>query len=228
MADIEKNILQVKKDIEESELTFCREKNSVMLIAVSKTHSIEKIKKAYSAGQRDFGENYLQESLEKIEKLKDLDINWHFIGSIQSNKAKLISHNFDWVHSIDKLKTLEKINQHRRDLNKKINICIQVNVDQEDSKSGLEISEIEDFLLESRKFDMMNLRGLMAIPRPQKTHELQYKTFLRVKKIYDELLNKGYNLDTLSIGMSSDYSAAIEAGSTCIRIGTAIFGQREK
>ena len=113
-------------------------------------------------------------------------------------------------------------------MNKKINICIQVNIDQEDSKSGLNISEIEDFLLESRKFDMINLRGLMAIPKPQKTHELQYKTFLRIKKIYDELVNKGYNLDTLSIGMSSDYSAAIKAGSTCIRIGTAIFGQREK
>ena len=228
MVDIEKNILQVKKDIEESEFIFCREKNSVMLIAVSKTHSAEKIKKAYIAGQRDFGENYLQESIEKIEKLRDLDINWHFIGSVQSNKAKLIAYNFDWVHSIDKIKTLEKINQHREDLDKKINICIQVNIDQEDTKSGLEINEIEDFLLDSRKFDMINLRGLMAIPKPQKTHELQYKTFLRIKKIYDELVNKGYNLDTLSIGMSSDYSAAIEAGSTCIRIGTAIFGQREK
>ena len=228
MEQIEKNIIQLKKEISNFEERYKRKKNSVLLMAVSKTHSVEKIKTAYLAGQRDFGENYLQESVEKISKLKDLDIVWHFIGSIQSNKAKLIAENFDWVHSIDKEKTLKKINALRKTSGKKLNVCIQVNSDNEETKSGISFCEVEEFLKKTKNLDMINIRGLMAIPKPEETHIAQLNSFKKIKKIFDDLVKKGYKLDTLSIGMSSDYNAAIEAGSTVIRIGTAIFGERKK
>jgi len=228
MEQIEKNIIQLKKEVLYSEQKYNRKKNSVILMAVSKTHNIEKIKTAYFAGQRDFGENYVQESVEKISKLKELNIIWHFIGSIQSNKAKLIADNFDWVHSIDKLKTLQKINSFRKKSGKSLNVCIQVNCDDEETKSGISLLELEDFFKKTKSLDMINVRGLMAIPKPEKTHNSQLQTFKKIKNIFDELVKKGYKLDTLSIGMSSDYNAAIEAGSTIIRIGTAIFGERKK
>lgn len=228
MEQIEKNIIQLKKEVLDSEQKYNRKKNSVLLMAVSKTHNIEKIKTAYFAGQRDFGENYVQESVEKISKLKELNIIWHFIGSIQSNKAKLIADNFDWVHSIDKLKTLQKINSFRKKSGKSLNVCIQVNCDDEETKSGISLLELEDFFKKTKSLDMINVRGLMAIPKPEKTHNSQLQTFKKIKNIFDELVKKGYKLDTLSIGMSSDYNAAIEAGSTIIRIGTAIFGERKK
>ena len=228
MEQIEKNIIQLKKEISNFEERYKRKKNSVLLMAVSKTHSVEKIKTAYLAGQRDFGENYLQESVEKISKLKDLDIVWHFIGSIQSNKAKLIAENFDWVHSIDKEKTLKKINALRKTSGKKLNVCIQVNSDNEETKSGISFCEVEEFLKKTKNLDMINIRGLMAIPKPEETRIAQLESFKKIKNIFDDLVKKGYKLDTLSIGMSSDYNAAIEAGSTVIRIGTAIFGERKK
>ncbi len=228
MKQIEKNIIQLKKEVLDSEQKYNRKKNSVLLMAVSKTHNIEKIQTAYFAGQRDFGENYVQESVEKISKLKELNIIWHFIGSIQSNKAKLIADNFDWVHSIDKLKTLQKINSFRKKSGKSLNVCIQVNCDDEETKSGISLLELEDFFKKTKSLDMINVRGLMAIPKPEKTHNAQLQTFKKIKNIFDELVKKGYKLDTLSIGMSSDYNAAIEAGSTIIRIGTAIFGERKK
>ena len=228
MEQIEKNVIQLKKEISNFEERYKRKKNSVLLMAVSKTHSVEKIKTAYLAGQKDFGENYLQESVEKISKLKDLDIVWHFIGSIQSNKAKLIAENFDWVHSIDKEKTLKKINALRKTSGKKLNVCIQVNSDNEETKSGISFCEVEEFLKKTKNLDMINIRGLMAIPKPEETHIAQLESFKKIKNIFDDLVKKGYKLDTLSIGMSSDYNAAIEAGSTVIRIGTAIFGERKK
>ena len=228
MEQIEKNIIQLKKEISNFEQRYNRKKNSVLLMAVSKTHSVEKIKTAYLAGQRDFGENYLQESVEKILKLKEFDIVWHFIGSIQSNKAKLIAENFDWVHSIDKEKTLKKINALRKTSGKKLNVCIQVNSDNEETKSGISFCEVEEFLKKTKNLDMINIRGLMAIPKPEETHIAQLESFKKIKNIFDDLVKKGYKLDTLSIGMSSDYNAAIEAGSTVIRIGTAIFGERKK
>ena len=228
MEQIEKNVIQLKKEISNFEQKYNRKKNSVLLMAVSKTHSVDKIKTAYLAGQRDFGENYLQESVEKILKLKELDIIWHFIGSIQSNKAKLIAENFDWVHSIDKEKTLKKINAFRKITGKKLNVCIQVNSDNEETKSGISFCEVEEFLKKTKNLDMINIRGLMAIPKPEETHIAQLNSFKKIKNIFDDLVKKGYKLDTLSIGMSSDYNAAIEAGSTVIRIGTAIFGERKK
>ena len=228
MIDIKNNIIKIKKNILDLELILNREKNSVILMAVSKMQDSEKIREAYSSGQKNFGENYLQESLGKISELSDLDIIWHYIGKIQSNKSKLIAENYDWIHSVDKISTLKKISDHRKDSQDKINVCIQVNLDNEETKSGINIEKVESFINEAANFDGINLRGLMTIPMYEKEYELQYTTFMKIKILFDSLVNKGYKLDTLSIGMSSDYSAAVAAGSTIVRIGTSIFGERKK
>lgn len=228
MDKIKKNILEIKKNISKISLDLNRTIDSVILMAVSKTQSAENIREAYRAGQKDFGENYLQESIGKIHELHDLEIIWHYIGSIQSNKSKLIAENYDWVHSVDKISTLKKINKYRYGVNKKINICIQVNIDAEDTKSGIYMNEVEDFIKECSSMSQVDIRGLMAIPKYQSDSDLKNKAFRRIKHLFDDLVKKGYKLDTLSIGMSSDYEEAIESGSTIVRIGTAIFGERKK
>ena len=228
MDKIGKNILKIKQDIKAAEKKFNRDSNSVLLMAVSKTQSVENILKAYEAGQRDFGENYIQESIEKIVELKNLDITWHFIGKIQSNKSKYIAENFDWIHSVDKISTLKKINDFRKNVEEKLNVCVQVNIDSEDSKSGILVNQVEDFIVKASKFEKLKIRGLMAIPMYHPDYVSQYKTFAKIKNLFDSLIKKNFKLDTLSIGMSSDYNAAIEAGSTIVRIGTSIFGERKK
>ena len=228
MNKIKKNILEIKKNISKISLDLNRTIDSVTLMAVSKKQSSENIREAYQAGQKDFGENYLQESISKIQELHDLEIVWHYIGSIQSNKSKLIAENYDWVHSIDKISTLKKINKYRGSVNRKINICIQVNIDAEDTKSGLYMNEVEDFIKGCSSMNWVNIRGLMAIPKYQSDSDLKSKAFKKIKHLFDDLIKKGYKLDTLSIGMSSDYEEAIESGSTIVRIGTAIFGERKK
>ena len=228
MNKIKKNILEIKKNISKISLDLNRTIDSVTLMAVSKKQTSENIREAYQAGQKDFGENYLQESISKIQELHDLEIVWHYIGSIQSNKSKLIAENYDWVHSIDKISTLKKINKYRGSVNRKINICIQVNIDAEDTKSGLYMNEVEDFIKGCSSMNWVNIRGLMAIPKYQSNSDLKSKAFKKIKHLFDDLIKKGYKLDTLSIGMSSDYEEAIESGSTIVRIGTAIFGERKK
>ena len=228
MGKIKKNILEVKKNISKTLLDFNRAEDSVTLMAVSKKQSTESIREAYQAGQKDFGENYLQESISKIQELHDLEIVWHYIGSIQSNKSKLIAENYDWVHSVDKISTIKKINNYRDSSKEKINICIQVNIDAEDTKSGIHINEVEDFIKECSSMSQINIRGLMAIPKFQKDNDLKNEAFRKIKHLFDDLVKKEHKLDTLSIGMSADYEEAIESGSTIVRIGTAIFGEREK
>ena len=228
MGKIKKNILEVKKNISKTLLDFNRAEDSVTLMAVSKKQSTESIREAYQAGQKDFGENYLQESISKIQELHDLEIVWHYIGSIQSNKSKLIAENYDWVHSVDKISTIKKINNYRDSSKEKINICIQVNIDAEDTKSGIHINEVEDFIKECSSMSQINIRGLMAIPKFQKDNDLKNEAFRKIKRLFDDLKKKDHKLDTLSIGMSADYAEAIGSGSTIVRIGTAIFGEREK
>ena len=228
MGKIKKNILEVKKNISKTLLDFNRAEDSVTLMAVSKKQSTESIREAYQAGQKDFGENYLQESISKIQELRDLEIVWHYIGSIQSNKSKLVAENYDWIHSVAKIATLKKINNYRDSAKEKINICIQVNIDAEETKSGIHISEVEDFIKECSSMSQINIRGLMAIPKFQKDNDLKNVAFSKIKSLFDDLVLKGYKLDTLSIGMSADYEEAIGSGSTIVRIGTAIFGEREK
>jgi len=228
MSKIKKNILEVKKNISKISLDFNRAEDSVTLMAVSKKQSTASIREAYKAGQKDFGENYLQESISKIQELRDLEIVWHYIGSIQSNKSKLVAENYDWIHSVAKIATLKKINNYRGSNKEKINICIQVNIDSEETKSGIHISEVEDFIKECSSMSQINIRGLMAIPKFQKDNDLKNVAFSKIKSLFDDLVLKGYKLDTLSIGMSGDYEEAIGSGSTIVRIGTAIFGEREK
>ena len=202
-----------------------RENSEVTAIAASKRQSINSIYQAYEGGIINFGENYLQEAEEKIRHLPT-DITWHFIGAIQSKKSKKIARMFDWVHTIDRIEVAKLLNNARPEEMGALNICIQINLDKEDSKSGIGLEEVDSFLLGIKNLKNLKLRGLMAIPRP-KENEQQRVSFKKIKNKFNDL-KKNYNeLDTLSMGMSADYHEAIAEGSTMIRIGTHIFGQRQ-
>ncbi len=199
---------------------------AVRLIAVSKAQPASAIREAYAAGQTIFGENYLQEALDKQAQLTDLNIEWHFIGPIQSNKTQPIGQHFAWVHSVDRLKIAQRLNAARPADLPPLQVCIQVNVSDEDSKSGVSPDELAALAGEIQKFPSLKLRGLMAIPAPSKDQEQQAAQFKLVRECYDALLAQGFALDTLSIGMSDDYPAAIAHGATFVRIGSALFGAR--
>jgi pyridoxal phosphate enzyme (YggS family) len=190
----------------------------VTLIAVSKTKPASDLQQAIDAGQKHFGENYLQEALEKIETLKGQDLVWHFIGPIQSNKTKPITQNFDWVHSVDRLKIAQRLNDQRPQGLEKLNVLLQVNIDNEVTKSGVLVDEIDELIPHFENFQNISLRGFMCIPNPNKSEQ----SFKKLAKI----LEKYPNLDTLSMGMSSDLDLAIKNGATFVRIGTDIFGKR--
>ena len=198
----------------------------VKLVAVSKAQPAEAIRAAYEAGQKLFGENYLQEALEKQALLSDLNIEWHFIGPIQSNKTQPISQNFSWVHSVDRLKIAQRLNDARPEHLPPLQICLQVNVSQETSKSGAEPDELAALASQIQHMHKLKLRGLMAIPAPSNNETEQMTQFRQVRQCYDALLAQGFELDTLSIGMSEDYQAAISQGATFVRIGSALFGAR--
>ncbi len=219
------NIQKIIRDIKENCNLSKRSVEDVVLIGASKSQTIEKIIIAYEEGIKNFGENYLQEAEEKISKL-DQDIIWHFIGSIQSRKAKKIAEIFDWVHTIDSLKVAEKLNSFRPKSKGTLNACLQLNIDDEESKSGLKIENLEEIIQKVETLENLKIRGLMVIPKPRDTVEEQRKVFRKVKEIYDSLISQGHNFDTLSMGMTSDYGVAIQEGATMIRIGTGIFGPR--
>lgn len=199
----------------------------ITLVAVSKRQPISKIKALYEKGQIDFAENFVQEALEKIERLKSLDITWHFIGRIQSNKLKQISQAFDWVQSIDSLKVATRLNTFCEALDKKMQVCICVNLDNEAQKSGVAPDALVELATQIQSLSHLDLRGMMLIPEPQQNYEQQFATFTYAKQLFDQLKLALPQVDTLSMGMSNDYQAAINAGSTMIRIGTALFGKRE-
>ena len=219
------NIQKIILDIKENCNLSKRSVEDVTLIGASKSQTIEKIVVAYEEGIKNFGENYLQEAEEKISKL-DQDIIWHFIGSIQSRKAKRIAEIFDWVHTIDSFKVAEKLNSSRPKSKGALNACLQLNIDDEESKSGLKIENLEEIVQKIEALENLKIRGLMVIPKPRDSEEEQRKVFRRVKEIYDSLIRQGHNFDTLSMGMTSDYGVAIQEGATMIRIGTGIFGPR--
>lgn len=198
----------------------------VTLLAVSKAQSAEKLREAYQAGQTKFGENYLQEALNKQTDLADLAIEWHFIGPIQSNKTQPIAHHFSWVHGVDRLKIAQRLNDARPSDLPPLQICLQVNISSEASKSGVEEDEISTLVKAVSTLPKLKLRGLMAIPEPTDDETLQRQQFKRMRLLFNRLINEGYALDTLSMGMSSDYKIAIEEGATIVRIGSAIFGAR--
>ena len=219
------NIQKIILDIKENCNLSKRSVEDVILIGASKSQTIEKIIVAYEEGIKNFGENYLQEAEEKIYKL-DQDIIWHFIGSIQSRKAKRIAEIFDWVHTIDSFKVAEKLNSSRPKSKGALNACLQLNIDDEESKSGLKIENLEEIIQKIEALENLKIRGLMVIPKPRDSEEEQRKVFRKVKEIYDSLVRQGHNFDTLSMGMTSDYGVAIQEGATMIRIGTGIFGPR--
>ena len=198
----------------------------INLLAVSKSQSAQKIRIAHEAGQHDFGENYVQEALEKQEQLKDLNIEWHFIGPIQSNKTQAIAQHFSWVHCIDRLKIATRLNDARPESLGLLNVCIQVNSSLEPSKSGANLNELEGLAQAINCLPNLKLRGLMAIPAPVKKFADQRAQFAIINNAFKQLNAKGLALDTLSIGMSDDYTAAIYEGATIVRIGSALFGDR--
>ncbi len=219
------NIQKIILDIKENCNLSKRSVEDVILIGASKSQTIEKIIVAYEEGIKNFGENYLQEAEEKISKL-DQDIIWHFIGSIQSRKAKRIAEIFDWVHTVDSFKVAEKLNSSRPKSKGALNACLQLNIDDEESKSGLKIENLEEIIQKIEALENLKIRGLMVIPKPRDSEEEQREVFRKVKEIYDSLVRQGHNFDTLSMGMTSDYGVAIQEGATMIRIGTGIFGPR--
>lgn len=198
----------------------------VTLCAVSKAQPAEAIRAAYEAGQTVFGENYLQEALRKQAQLQDCAIAWHFIGPIQSNKTQPIALHFDWVHSVDRLKIAQRLSSARPAERPSLNVCLQVNISEEASKSGASGQELLELALNINQLPHLRLRGLMAIPAPVQAFEAQRDQFRQVRELFEQLKAHGLPLDTLSIGMSGDFEAAIAEGATLVRIGTAIFGAR--
>ena len=210
----------------------CRAANrlphEVNVLAVSKTMPSADIRAAYLAGQRLFGENYVQEGIDKIAELADLDdISWHFIGPAQSNKTKDIAEHFAWMHSLDRLKIARRLDQQRPSPLPPLQVLIQVNIDQESSKSGIALAQLEEFAAEISTFERLNLRGLMAIPQAHAMAGQQHDSFARLATAYRQLQTTYPQVDTLSLGMSGDLDTAIAHGSTMVRIGTAIFGKRK-
>jgi len=220
------NLAKIKRNIEEFNQKYQRKPNSVRLLAVSKTKPAADILSAFNAGQTCFGENYLQEALNKIQVLRNTPIEWHFIGSIQSNKTRELAENFDWIHSVDRLKIARRLNRQRPTSQPPLNICLQVNISQESSKSGFYIEEIHNAVKEIILLPNIHLRGLMAIPAKCQTLQEQRHVFAQMKSIFHTLQLTHPAIDTLSMGMSNDMEAAIAEGSTLLRIGTAIFGAR--
>ncbi len=201
-----------------------RDPASVGLLAVSKTQPAAAIRDAFAAGLRDFGENYLQEALDKQAELDDLPLTWHFIGPIQSNKTKAIAEHFDWVHSVDRLKIAQRLSDQRPATLPPLNVCLQVNVSGEASKSGCAPQEVQQLARAITALPRLRLRGLMCIPAPSEDPAEQRAAFARLRQLRDEL---ALDLDTLSMGMSQDLEAAIAEGATWVRIGTALFGARD-
>ena len=202
-------------------------KDNVQLLAVSKAQTADKLRDAYLAGQQAFGENYVQEAINKQQELSDLDIEWHFIGPIQSNKTQLIAQHFDWVHSVDRLKIAERLSAARTASQRPLNICIQINSSEESTKSGTSLADTITLARAIQAMPNLRLRGLMAIPAPSKDDAVQRRQFKIVHDAFKSLQQQGFSLDTLSIGMSEDYVAAIHEGATIVRIGSALFGARQ-
>lgn len=224
--NIADNISRIRREIDRYASQYQRNPQDIKLLAVSKTKSANDIRQAYDAGQKDFGESYLQEALEKIQLLKDLHIHWHFIGAIQSNKTREIAGQFDWVHSVDRFKVARRLSEQRPENMDPLNICLQVNISGEDSKSGLSLQALPALASQIRDLPNLCFRGLMAIPAKAATLQQQREIFHPLRQALAELNGQGYELDTLSMGMSNDMQAAIAEGATMVRIGTAIFGAR--
>jgi pyridoxal phosphate enzyme (YggS family) len=217
----------VQKRINQACLDADRVVDAVTLLAVSKRHSAAEVTMLNSLGVISFGENQLQEALDKQDELSDLKLEWHFIGAVQSNKTRAIAKNFQWVQSVDRIKILRRLSEQRPELLAPLNICLQVNINHEEQKAGASPTDILNLAEIASNLKNIRLRGLMAIPRLTTDLKEQHDSFRKVRLLFQELNNKGHNLDTLSMGMSADMGVAIAEGSTMVRIGTDLFGKRE-
>jgi PLP dependent protein len=228
MGSIAKNLQDVRARIAEVARAAGRSPQDICLLAVSKTWPAESVRAAAAAGQRSFGENYVQEAVGKIAALRMPELEWHFIGPLQSNKTRLVAENFDWVHSIDRLKLAERLSAQRPTELPPLNVCLQVNVSDEDSKSGCGENEVVELARAIAALPHIRLRGLMAIPAPAVDFAAQRAPFAQLRRLAEHLRAHGLAIDALSMGMSHDLAAAIHEGATIVRVGTAIFGERSR
>ena len=226
MTTIATRLQTVKSCIAEAARNAGRKPEDILLLAASKTNPPEKLREAWEAGQTVFGENYLQEGLIKIRALADLPIEWHFIGPIQSNKTKPIAENFSWVHSVDREKIAVRLSNARPESLPPLQVCVQVNVSGEVTKSGIAPEQAAELAAFVNQLPHLKLRGLMAVPELTSATALQREQFQMMRKIFDQLKKDGFDIDTLSMGMSEDMDVAIAEGATIVRVGTAIFGPR--
>jgi hypothetical protein len=228
MTTIFDNLQAVHERIASAAKACGRNADDIALLAVSKTWPATCVKQAVSAGQTAFGENYVQEGVDKIAEMDSPELAWHFIGPLQSNKTRNVAEHFDWVHSIDRLKIAQRLSEQRPDRRPPLQVCLQVNISGEDTKSGITLAEIPVLATQVARLPHMQLRGLMAIPEPIDDYEQQRQAFRRLRVAFEALKEQGLSVDTLSMGMSHDLEAAIAEGATLVRIGTAIFGERHR
>jgi pyridoxal phosphate enzyme (YggS family) len=226
MTTIASNLQAVRTAIKDAAVGVGRRADEICLLAVSKTFAHEAVRNAYLAGQTRFAESYVQEALAKIAALHDLPIEWHYIGPIQSNKTRAIAEHFAWVHSVDRLKVAERLSEQRPASLPLLQVCLQVNVSGEGSKGGVAPDQLETLAHAIARLPGLKLRGLMAIPAPSKDIAQQRLPFAQLRTLLKRLNQQGLELDTLSMGMSDDFAAAIAEGATMVRIGSAIFGNR--
>ena len=227
MTTISNALQAVRERIARAAVQGGRSSASIALLAVSKTVRPDVIRVAYNEGQRAFGESYMQEALPKIAALHDLDLEWHFTGPLQSNKTKSIAQNFAWVHGVDRAKIAQRLSEQRPANLPPLNLCLQVNVSGEESKSGVAPAQLTGLARDVAALPRIKLRGLMAIPAPTEDVNQQRAAFRAVRELFVQLNKQGFALDTLSMGMSDDLEAAIQEGATIVRVGSAIFGARK-
>jgi PLP dependent protein len=227
MTTIADNLQSVHQRIAAACALAQRPVNEVTLLAVSKTFGPDAVREAHACGQMAFGENYIQEAVEKIEMLRDLPLQWHCIGPIQSNKTRLVAAHFAWAHTVDRLKTAQRLSEQRPASMPPLQVCLQVNIDGGSTKSGVAPQDVLALAREVAALPGLQLRGLMTIPEPAADFAAQKAVHQRTRALFDELRREGLAIDTLSMGMTADLEAAIAAGSTMVRIGTAIFGGRK-
>jgi len=225
---VTKNLALISDLLHKSAIEANRDPADVRLLAVSKKQPLSRIREAAAAGQRDFGENFVQDGVEKAEALAKLGLTWHFIGHLQSNKTRVVAEYFDWVHTIDNLKTARRLSEQRSDGLPPLNVCLQVNVDAEDSKAGIAPTALPELAAACAELPSLCLRGLMCLPAVRSEFDEQRAPFAALRGLAEKLRNDGIDTDTLSMGMSADYRAAIIEGATIVRIGTALFGARKE
>ncbi|MEO0575206.1 MAG: YggS family pyridoxal phosphate-dependent enzyme [Pseudomonadota bacterium] len=225
MIRVTENLQRVREAVQNEAYLADRDADSVRLLAVSKRHPLSAIAAAYDSGQRDFGENFVDEGIAKIQRFRPNDVRWHFIGAIQSNKTRDIAAHFDWVHTVDRAKIATRLNAQRADAARALQVCLQVNIDNEPQKAGVTPEQLRELAAVVATLPRLTLRGLMCLPR-QRSAAQQHEPFRQLAALLAELHDEHPDMDTLSMGMSNDMGAAIHQGATIVRVGTAIFGER--